>query len=194
MKCLNLRVATATVSALFTVCSGPAQQQPADLVVVNAKVITLDDQRPQATAFAVHGGKFVAVGGEADVAALRRESTKVIEAKGHTVIPGLNDSHSHVVREGRLFNSELRWDGVDSLERGLSMVREQAARTPKGQWVSVIGGWSPYQFKEKRLPTVKELNDAAPDTPVFCVVPLQPGSAQSSWSRSNETDTRNEGS
>jgi len=167
MKCLNLRVATATVSALFTVCSGPAQQQPADLVVVNAKVITLDDQRPQATAFAVHGGKFVAVGGEADVAALRRESTKVIEAKGHTVIPGLNDSHSHVVREGRLFNSELRWDGVDSLERGLSMVREQAARTPKGQWVSVIGGWSPYQFKEKRLPTVKELNDAAPDTPVF---------------------------
>ncbi|MGH7133362.1 MAG: amidohydrolase, partial [Phycisphaerales bacterium] len=59
------------------------------------------------------------------------------------------------------------WDGVDSLERGLSMIREQAKRTPKGQWVSVVGGWSPYQFKERRLPTVQELNEAAPDTPVL---------------------------
>ena len=47
------------------------------------------------------------------------------------------------------------------------MIREQAKRTPKGQWVRIIGGWSPYQFKEKRMPTVKELNEAAPDTPTF---------------------------
>ncbi|HWQ93007.1 MAG TPA: amidohydrolase [Clostridia bacterium] len=167
MKILNLRVIAATVSAFLAVYNAPAQQQPANLVVVNAKVITVDDQRPQATAFAVREGKFVAVGGEADVAALRGGSTKVIDAKGHTIIPGLNDSHSHVIREGRLYNTELRWDGVDSLERGLAMIREQAKRTPKGQWVAVIGGWSPYQFKERRLPTVQELNEAAPDTPVL---------------------------
>jgi predicted amidohydrolase YtcJ len=142
-------------------------QQPADLIVTNAKVITVDTQRPQASAFAVRDGTFVAVGDAADVAPHRGEQTRVIDAKGHTIIPGLNDSHAHVVRGGRFYNLELRWDGVDSLQRGLAMIREQAQRTPKGQWVRVIGGWSPYQFTEKRMPTVQELNEAAPDTPTF---------------------------
>lgn len=143
------------------------QRQPADLIVTGAKVVTLDEQRPQASAFAVKDGKFVAVGGDAEMAALRGEKTRVVDARGHTVIPGLNDSHAHAVRGGRFYNLELRWDGVDSLERALSMVHEQAKRTPKGQWVRVIGGWSPHQFKEGRMPTVKELNEAAPDTPTF---------------------------
>lgn len=144
-----------------------AQSVPADLVVTNAKVVTVDVARPEATAFAVTDGKFVAVGDNAAIQAHRGDATRVIDAGGRTVIPGLNDSHSHVVREGRLYNMELRWDGVDSLERGLAMIREQAKRTPKGQWIAVIGGWSPYQFRERRLPTVVELNDAAPNTPVL---------------------------
>jgi predicted amidohydrolase YtcJ len=143
------------------------QPQPADLVVTNAKVVTIDAQRPQATAFAVKDGTFVAVGDDADMAPHRGEKTRTIDAQGRTIIPGLNDSHAHVVRGGRFYTLELRWDGVDSLARGLAMIREQAERTPKGQWVRVIGGWSPYQFKEKRMPTVKELNEAAPDTPTF---------------------------
>ena len=53
------------------------------------------------------------------------------------------------------------------LSAGFRMIREQAARTPQGQWVRVIGGWSPYQFRERRMPTVKELNEAAPNTPTF---------------------------
>ena len=83
------------------------------------------------------------------------------------LIPGLNDSHTHVVRGGRFYNLELRWEGVPSLKIGLAMIRDQARHTPKGQWVRVIGGWSPYQFEEKRFPTIAELNAAAPDTPVF---------------------------
>lgn len=158
---------TAGLMCLAMAIIAVAQQQPADLIVTNAKVITMDAQRPQATAFAVSDGKFVAVGDAASVASYRGPRTRVIDARGHTVIPGLNDSHSHVVREGRLYNMELRWDGVDSLERGLSMISEQAKRTPKGQWVAVVGGWSPYQFKERRLPTVQELNKAAPNTPVL---------------------------
>lgn len=146
---------------------GSSKPQAADLVVVNAKVTTMYHTRPLATAFAVKDGKFVAVGGDADITVHRGAKTRFIDAKGHTVIPGLNDSHAHVIREGRLYNLELRWDGVDSLERGLAMIREQAKRTPMGQWVSVVGGWSPYQFKERRLPTVQELNEAAPDTPVL---------------------------
>jgi predicted amidohydrolase YtcJ len=62
---------------------------------------------------------------------------------------------------------ELRWDDVSSLEEGLSKIREQAKRTPRGQWVRVVGGWSEYQFKEKRMPTLEEINQAAPETPVF---------------------------
>ena len=143
------------------------QSQPADLIVTNAEVHTMDEQRAQATAFAVRGGKFIAVGGEEQMKAYRGDDTHVIDAKGRTVIPGLNDSHAHAIRAGRFYNLELRWDGVESLERGVSMIREQARRTPSGQWVRVVGGWSPHQFKEKRMPTIKELNEAAPNTPTF---------------------------
>lgn len=155
--------------ALSTAGSAIAQPKPetADLIVINAKVTTVNEQRPEATAFAVKSGAFIAVGDENEVRPHRGEQTRVIDARGHRVIPGLNDSHSHVVREGRVYNTELRWDGVDSLERGLSMIQEQAKRTPKRKWVAVVGGWSPYQFKERRLPTVRELNEAAPETPVL---------------------------
>jgi len=148
-----------------------AQQRPndivADLIVVNAKVHTVDEAQPEASAFAMKDGLFIAVGGEAEVSRHRGVSTRVIDAGGRCVIPGLNDSHLHAVRAGRFYNLEVRWDGVDSLERGLAMIREQAARTPEGQWVRVIGGWSPFQFREKRMPTVAELNEAAPNTPAF---------------------------
>ena len=58
------------------------------------------------------------------------------------------------------------------------MIREQAERTPQGQWVRVIGGWSPYQFEERRMPTVAELNEAAPRHADLRALPLQPGPAQ----------------
>ena len=139
----------------------------ADLVVKNAAITTLDPQQPSASALAVKDGKFVFVGEERDLGAFRGPDTKTIDAGGRALIPGLNDSHLHAVRGGRFYNLELRWDGVKSLKRGLAMIREQAARTPKGQWVRVIGGWTPYQFEEKRMPTIAELNEAAPNTPVF---------------------------
>lgn len=144
-----------------------AQPPPAELIVVNAKVATLDSALPEAEALAVRDGVIVAVGSSQEVARLRGDATRVVDALGRRIIPGLNDSHLHAVRGGRFYNLELRWDGVDSLERGLRMIAEQAKRTPGGQWVRVVGGWSPYQFREKRMPTVAELNRAAPETPVF---------------------------
>ncbi|MEM6775929.1 MAG: amidohydrolase, partial [Pseudomonadota bacterium] len=106
-------------------------------------------------------------GSDPDILGTVDRDTQVIDLGGRTVIPGLNDSHQHPTRAGRFFATELRWDGLDSLERGLAMIREQAARIPDGQWVRVIGGWSPYQFREKRMPTPAELTAAAPDTPVY---------------------------
>jgi hypothetical protein len=79
----------------------------------------------------------------------------------------LNDSHIHVIRGGLNFNMELRWDGVPSLAIALGMLRDQARRTPPPQWVRVIGGWTEFQFAEKRLPTLEEINAVSPDTPVF---------------------------
>ena len=169
---------TAIVAMAGSVRSSRAQSPEAptspDLIVHNAKVTTLQSGRPEAEAFAVRGERIVAVGGEADVMRVRTNTTRIIDAVGRRVIPGLNDSHFHIVRGGRDYNLELRWDGLESLQRGLQMISEQAIRTPKGQWVRVVGGWSPYQFREKRMPTIAELNDAAPDTAPEPLPPVSP--------------------
>ncbi|MEV5378320.1 amidohydrolase [Streptomyces nondiastaticus] len=144
-----------------------AVENAADVVVRNAKIHTGDARRPQAGALAIRDGRITAVGDDKDVAPLVGPSTTVVDALGRRVVPGLNDSHLHVIRGGLNYVLELRWDGVTSLRHALTMLREQAARTPKGQWVRVVGGWSAEQFAERRLPTPAELNEAAPDTPVF---------------------------
>ena len=76
----------------------------------------------------------------------RGPNTKVIDLNGRRVIPGLNDSHLHVIRGGLNYNMELRWDGVPSLADAMRMLKEQAQRTPPGQWVRVVGGWTEFQF------------------------------------------------
>jgi predicted amidohydrolase YtcJ len=159
--------------------SAQSQDRPTEgaphLIVYNAKVTTLQNGQPEAEAFAVRGEKIVAVGGGPDIMALRAGNTRVIDARGRRVIPGLNDSHLHLVRGARDYNLDLRWDGVESLQRGLQMIQLQAMRTPPGQWVRVLGGWSPYQFREKRMPTIAELNDAAPDTPAYVLFAYSEG-------------------
>ena len=145
----------------------PGTAGSADLVLRNGRIFTGDPARPQAAALAVSAGRITAVGDEADIAALAGPGTRVVDALGRRVIPGLNDSHIHLIRGGVNYLLELRWDGVPSLSLGLRMLREQAQRTPPGQWVRVVGGWSGAQFAENRLPTVFELNAAAPDTPVL---------------------------
>jgi predicted amidohydrolase YtcJ len=139
----------------------------ADVIIYNGKLATQDDRRSFAQAAAIRDGRFIAVGGDREVMAYRDAGTKVIDLHKRTVIPGLNDSHLHLIRGGLNYNLELRWDGVPSLADGLRMLREQAQRTPPGQWVRVVGGWSEFQFAERRMPTIEELNRAAPDTPVF---------------------------
>ena len=141
--------------------------ETADLILTNGRITTLDPMRPEVTAVAAAGGHFVAVGGDADVLRLRGPKTAVVDLGGRRVVPGLNDSHLHLIRGGLHFNMELRWDGVPSLADALRMLKEQAARTPAPQWVRVVGGWSEFQFAERRMPTLDEINAVSPDTPVF---------------------------
>ncbi|MEM8771287.1 MAG: amidohydrolase [Pseudomonadota bacterium] len=144
-----------------------AQNDGVDTIILNGEIITLDPLKPTVSAIAIKDGIIVATGDDASIRKRAGKETAVIDVEGRTVIPGLNDSHLHITRGGRFYNTELRWEGLSSLKRGLGMIAEQAARTPEGQWVRVIGGWSPYQFEERRMPTPAELTEAAPDTPVF---------------------------
>ena len=137
-----------------------------DLIIVNAKVTTLDRQNPSADAVAIRDGRFLAVGPEAEVRASAPDA-EIIDANGRRLIPGLIDSHTHVIRGGLNYNMELRWDGVPSLLDAMRMLKRQVDRTPAPQWVRVVGGFTEHQFAEKRLPTLDEINALAPDTPVF---------------------------
>ncbi|MGB0370295.1 MAG: amidohydrolase [Opitutales bacterium] len=152
-------------NSAFAQANGLSPDTP--LVVTNAKVLTIDAKNTIAHAFIIQSGKFTFVGSTADALSRQSAGATVIDAKGATIIPGLNDSHTHVVRGGMMYALELRWDNVTSVEEGLQMIRDQAARTPTDQWIRVVGGWTYEQFKEKRMPTLEEINAAAPNHAVL---------------------------
>src|ERR1700743_2674195 len=159
-KLFTLLMATAFAIALKAQSND--QLVGADLIVYNANISTGSVVQPQASALAVKRGRIYSVGTDADILKLKDNNTRIIDANGRRLIPGINDAHTHILSE-RSFNYNVRWEGVPTLKRALEMLAEQAKRTPEGQWVKVIGGWSPYQFKENRFPTMDELKKAVPD-------------------------------
>ncbi|WP_442587418.1 amidohydrolase [Pedobacter sp. AW31-3R] len=139
----------------------------ADMILFNGKIHTIATYKEPVTAVAIQDGKFIALGSDDAVMKFSGSSTKLIDLKRKRVVPGINDSHIHLIRGGLNYNLELRWDGVPSLADALRMLKEQVDRTPSPQWVRVVGGWSEFQFAERRMPTLEEINAIAPDTPVF---------------------------
>src|SRR6202140_67239 len=139
----------------------------ADLILYNGRFSTLDLSNASPEAVAIADGRFLCVGRARDVEAAAGATTKHIDLRGRRVIPGLIDSHMHIIRSGLSYNLELRWDGMRSLADAMSMLRRQVEITPAPQWVRVVGGFTEHQFAEKRLPTIDELNAIAPDTPGF---------------------------
>lgn len=138
-----------------------------DTILLNGRITTNDPALPEASAMAIAGERIHAVGADQDVAPLAETSTRRIDLCGRRAIPGLIDSHMHVIRGGLNFTLELRWDGVRTLADAMAMLAHQVARTPSPQWVRVVGGFCEHQFVERRLPTLDELNAVAPQTPVF---------------------------
>jgi predicted amidohydrolase YtcJ len=139
----------------------------ADLILYNGRIHSIAPQNIHSTAVAIKGGKFVAVGSDADIMKWAVNGTTKIDLKKKRVVPGLNDSHIHLIRGGLNYNMELRWDGVPSLADATRMLKEQVSRTPSPQWVRVVGGWTSFQFAERRMPTLEEINAISPETPVF---------------------------
>ncbi|WP_372876423.1 amidohydrolase [Pseudomonas sp.] len=138
-----------------------------EIIFRNGQITTLDRANPVASAVAIKDGKFLAVGSDQEVMSLTGSGTRVVDLKHRSVLPGLFDNHTHLIRGGLNYNLELRWDGVRTLADAMDMLRRQVAITPAPQWVRVVGGFTEHQFAEKRLPTVAEINAVAPDTPVF---------------------------
>lgn len=155
-------------SLSFPVVQAQTMQQPsgADLIVFNAKIFTGNEAQPEASALAVKQGRIYSVGSDGDILSLKNSSTEIIDARSRRLIPGIIDAHIHVLND-LAYSFNVRWDGVPTLREALTMLSEQAARTPRGQWVKVIGGWSPYQFEEGRFPTLDELREAVPDRPMI---------------------------
>ncbi|NKL36206.1 amidohydrolase [Rhizobium sophorae] len=160
-------IAFVTISSFSAVQAQTTQERPgADLIVINAKIFTGNRGQAEASAVAVKKGRIYSVGSDVDILGLKNSTTKVIDARSRRLIPGIIDAHTHVLND-MAYNYNVRWDGVPTLRKALTMLSEQAQRTPEGQWVKVIGGWSPYQFEENRFPTLGELHEAVPDRPMI---------------------------
>ncbi|MGO6679386.1 amidohydrolase [Rhizobium leguminosarum] len=160
-------IAFVTISSFSAAQAQTTQEKPgADLIVINAKIFTGNRAQPEASALAVTKGRIYSVGSDADILSLKNSETKVIDAHSRRVIPGISDAHTHVLNDSG-YNYNIRWDGVPTLREALTMLSEQAERTPEGQWVKVIGGWSPFQFEENRFPTLDELGKAVRNRPLI---------------------------
>ena len=151
--------------ALLVALAAPLAAQPADLIVVNARVYTADDARPLAEAFAVRGGKLTFVGSTREARALAGNATRVVDLAGQTVIPGMVDAHAHYSGLAQTL-SIVDLMGVPSYAELIERVKARAATLPKGAWVEGRG-WDQNQWADGQFPTHDALSAAVPDHPVF---------------------------
>ena len=144
-----------------------------DLIVTNAKVVTINPSNRIAEAVASKGEYIIAVGGTAEVSNLAGPNTRTIDAAGRTVIPGLMDGHAHMDREG-LKDVFPSLEGCRSVDDILNRISTIAGNTKSGEWIVTMPvGDPPYYWNvpgclaENRFPTRQELDDAAPNNPVY---------------------------
>lgn len=162
-----MRAALHALAFLACSVSCGAWAQPADLIVTNARIATLDAASTRADALAVRDGKIVAVGSNANMRGLGGANTRTIDAGGRLLIPGLIDSHMHAVRAALSYSTEVNWIDAATIGEAMARLHAAAARAKPGAWLIVAGGWTEQQFTEKRRPTEAELVAAAPDNPVY---------------------------
>jgi predicted amidohydrolase YtcJ len=158
------------VAALSIINSFPllrAQQAAPDVILSNGKIITVDERFTIAQALAIRGDRIVAVGTNQDISQLAGPSTRRIDLRGRSVVPGLIDNHMHLLRAGQTWIKELRFDGVESRKKAIELVQARAKALGPGEWVFNIGGWAHQQFADDPKPfTRDELDQIAPNNPV----------------------------
>jgi len=155
------------LTVLLAFCAGQARSQNADIVLLNGKIVTVDEQFSIRQGLALREDKILAVGTTAEMRKLAGPNSRIIDLQWRTVIPGLIDSHIHAIRAGQTFATEVNWVGITSLAEGMDRIAEAARTMKPGAWLIVAGGWNVQQVKERRRPTQAELLAAAPDNPVY---------------------------
>jgi len=148
--------------------SKPASAQtPADIVLLNGKIVTVDDRFTVAEALAIKGERILAVGSNAEIETHKGPLTRVVDLNRRTVIPGLIDNHAHYMRAAEYWHREVRLDGITSHREALDLIKHKAAESKPGEWVVVLGGWAEEQFvDEPRGFSRAELDGIAPNNPV----------------------------
>jgi len=143
-------------------------QQPADTIVTNGKILTVDATFSIVQALAISGGRIVATGSSTEIARFAGPNTTAIDVKGATVIPGLIDNHFHFLRAVERWHQQARFEGVSSRREALRILAAKAAGLKPGDWIMVQGGWSPRQFADSPGGfTLAELDGVAPQNPLF---------------------------
>lgn len=141
---------------------------PADLLLRNGKILTVDADFTTAEAIAIRGERILAVGSDESVSQTAGPATEIIDLDGATVIPGLIDNHFHFLRAVQRWHLQARLDGIDSRARALELLAARAQSAPDGQWIMVQGGWSEGQFADDPGGfSLAELDAAAPANPLF---------------------------
>lgn len=162
MKSMRI-VPLALVAAAILAAQTPAP----DLVLLNGKIITVDERFSVAQAVAIQGDRFIAVGSTPQIAALAGPSTRRIDLHGRAVVPGFIDNHMHLLRAAATWTKEVRLDGIYSRKVAVEKLRARIKATAPGEWVYNIGGWTHHQFTDDPRPfTREELDALAPDNPV----------------------------
>jgi predicted amidohydrolase YtcJ len=156
------------IGALTVICSKAVPAQTvADTILLNGKIVTVDDRFSIAEALAIKGERIIAAGTNTDVERHRAAGTRVVDLNQRTVIPGLIDNHAHYMRAAEYWHREVRLDGITSHKEALDLIKEKVAESKPGEWVVVLGGWSEEQFMdEPRGFSRTELDDIVPDNPV----------------------------
>jgi predicted amidohydrolase YtcJ len=162
-----VRIAFVTLIAGIAVTGiEPNAQGPADSILINGAVLTVDRNDSVAQAVAITGGKIIAVGTTGEIKAIAGPKTVVIDLRGRAVTPGLIDTHVHFSASDSLFTVDLGSADVKSIEEVKKRVAAQVAKLKPGEWVRGRG-WDEGKYAERRYITAADLDAVAPNNPVW---------------------------
>ena len=153
------------MSPFVLLLSAAAASAPADLIIRDAHIVTVDSKFSTARAAAIRDGRFIAVGSDAEVMRTAGPKTRVVDLHGKTVLPGFNDTHVHLTA-GKELETQVDLTHIRSIKDIQAAISERAKQVKPGEWIVGTRGWWEYQLAEGRLPTRRDLDAAAPNNPV----------------------------
>src|SRR5437868_679014 len=158
MRCLS-------AALLVALAVTAVRAETADTIFLNGNIYTVNEKQPHAQAIAIKTDRIAFVGSNAEAEKFRGDNTRVIDLHGHTVLPGLTDSHCHIFGIGER-EMNLNLEGTNTLEDFLAKVKERVAKAERGKWVTGRG-WIETFWKPPQFPTRTDLDKIAPENPVF---------------------------